>query len=155
MEGTKHLIECHCILPQYRHDKTPTYHKFIAFSMVDDSGTTVPKYAQCNNCGVVHKIYDLCKSEIVVGKDEMKSITTKEEIALGLHDDLQGVLHSYDCDISTWENAKFILEHKKWGSRLVLIRDNIEDDVTGKVLVFESPSKFKIEDFIFRNTVGK
>ena len=73
MKGVKHLVQCHCILPQYKNAKDPVFHKFTVFSVIDDSDTVVSKYAECNNCGAAHKVYDICKSEIVVGKDEVRS----------------------------------------------------------------------------------
>ena len=73
MTGQQHLIQCHCVLPQYRGRKDPVYHKFTVFSIIDESDTVVPKFVQCNNCGVIHKVYDICKSEIITGKDEMRN----------------------------------------------------------------------------------
>ena len=69
----KHLIECHCILPQYKKAPKPVFHKFIVFSEIDND-VVEPTYVQCNNCGAVHKIYDFCKSEIIVGRDELRTI---------------------------------------------------------------------------------
>ena len=96
MIGTKHIVECHCVLPQYRNRKIPIYHKFMVFSIIDDSDTVLPKYAQCNNCGVVHKIYDICKSEILAGKDEIRTLCTIEDISLTIPEDIRGVLDSYN-----------------------------------------------------------
>ena len=36
VEGVKHLIQCHCVLPQYRNANPPMFHKFVTFSVVDD-----------------------------------------------------------------------------------------------------------------------
>ena len=60
MRGQKHLIECHCILPQYRRALNTVYHKFVVFSEIDDSDTVVPKFAQCNNCGVIGHLAGQC-----------------------------------------------------------------------------------------------
>ena len=90
--GIKHLIECHCILPQYRGSENPVFHKFIVFSVVDTSDTCVPKFVQCNNCGVVHKVYDICKSEIISGRDELKSVASISEIKIGINSDIRHLL---------------------------------------------------------------
>ena len=103
MQGTKHLIECHCVLPQYRNIDNPVYHKFVVFSMLGDGGTVVPKFSQCNNCGVIHKIYDLCKSEIAAGKDELRSVVKADELKISIPSQLWDVLTTYDVDVAILE----------------------------------------------------
>ncbi len=44
--GQKHLIECHCILPQYRRSSNTVYHKFVVFSVIDDSDTVEVEIAK-------------------------------------------------------------------------------------------------------------
>ena len=146
--GIKHLIECHCILPQYRSRKNPVFHKFIVFSVVDPSDTCVPKFVQCNNCSAVHKVYDMCKSEIIVGKDELRSVTKIEEIKLGLNSDVKELLESYDCDIASWEMVKFVIENEQWGKTVVITQDTIDETIQGKALVVVSKDNFKIENFM-------
>ena len=155
MEGIKHIIDCHCVLAQYRNTKNPIYHKFIVFSIIDDSNTVVPKFVQCNNCDTVHKVFDICKSEIISGKDELGTGIQKDDIKRILPEDVRDVLESYSADLATYEYAAFILEQKKWGSFVVLTREIINDDVSGKMLVFESPVKFKIETFTDHITIER
>jgi hypothetical protein len=99
---------------------------------------------------VVHKIYDLCKSEIVQGRDELRSVTKLEEISLSLPQDLRDVLKSYECDITVWEHLRFILEERRWGDRVVLTRENINGEVVGKVMTVSAGDRFSLEDYISR-----
>ena len=153
MYGIKHLIQCHCILPQYRKAENPVFHKFVVFSIVDDSDTCVPKYVQCNNCGVVHKVIDLCKSELMTGKEELRSVTTIDEIKLTLPKDISTILESYGVDLPTWENTQFIYLEKKWGHSVILTKDELDGEVQGKLLLFKADGKYQIESFIAENTV--
>ena len=153
MNGFKHIIECHCVLPHLRRQPNPPYHQFVVFSEIDDSDTVIPKYVQCNNCGVVHKIIDICRSEIISGKDEISAVTNIDDLRLMIQDDVVGVLDSYDCTIATWENVYFILSHQKWGSHVVLTRDNVNDEEQGKILKFVAPGQIKIEAFISRSII--
>jgi len=153
MQGIKHLVECHCILPQFRRKKDAIYHKFIVFSIIDDSDTLIPKYIQCNNCGVVHKIFDICKSEIVPGRDELRTTTNIADVKLGMSNDLIDILEMYDIDLPTWEQAKFILNNNKWGEFIILNKDYVDDDMIGKRLFFDAEDKFRIEDFITSDSV--
>tara|TARA_S200000501_G_C20285214_1_gene509064 strand:- start:20 stop:505 length:486 start_codon:yes stop_codon:yes gene_type:complete len=153
ISGTKHLIECHCILPQYRGKKNTVFHKFVVFSMIDASDTCVPKFVQCNNCNAVHKVYDICKSEILPGRDELRSVVTKKEVKLGINRDVREILETYDCDISTWEMAKFVLDYEKWGTSIVLTQDNMDENTQGKALIFESRNVFKLENFTRTNII--
>ena len=148
MKGVKHLVQCHCILPQYRDRKDPLFHQFVVFSIIDESDTCVPKYVQCNNCAVVHKVVDICRSELVVGKDELATVTTIDDVSLTIPPDVRNVLQTYSVDIATWEYAQFILQNELWGTHLVLTKDILDEDTQGKMLIFNGPSKFNIETFI-------
>lgn len=153
MNGQQHLIQCHCVLPQFRSRKDPVYHKFIVFSMIDESDTVVPKYAQCNNCGTIHKVYDICKSEIITGKDEMKSTSKIEDFKFRLPNDLVNLLVNYNCEISIWENVYFAFSNEKWGTKIILTRESINDETFGKVLNIKNERQFLVEDFIINESL--
>lgn len=154
MQGLKHLIQCHCILPQYRNRPDPVFHQFVVFSIVDESDTVEPKYVQCNNCGVVHKVYDFCKSEIIAGKDELLSVSKIEDVMYMVPEDIRGVLNNYNADLPTWEQAAFALQNKIWGTSITLTKDVLENETQGKLLSLEGPGKFKIETFIVENYIN-
>ena len=149
------MIECHCILPQYKRRSDPVFHKFVVFSLVDDSDTTVPKFAQCNNCGVVHKVYDLCRSEIISGKDETRATTSKEDIGFSIPTDLRDLLDTYKCDLATWEHVKYSLDYKKFGEKIILTRELVDTEITGKVLVIKAKDAFSIESYIEETAAGE
>ena len=153
MEGTKHIIECNCVLPQYRKSENPVFHKFVAFSVIDDSGTVVPKTVQCENCGTIHKIYDLCRSEIIPGKDETKSVITKNDIVVSLPDQLVKIFEDHNLGIADYEAAKFYLENEKWGSIIILSKEIEGGGYSGKTLTFVSPGKFKIDPYFYRDSL--
>ena len=56
-------------------------------------------------------------------------------------------MESYDVDLPTWEKAKFIIENQKWNSFLVLTREELNDNVEGKLLRIIGENLFKIESF--------
>ena len=151
--GVKHLIECHCILPQYKNKKDPVYHRFAVFSVIDEGDTVVPKLVNCNNCGVTHRVIDLCKSIINTSREDATSVRTKDDIRLSMPDDLIGVMDSYECDLPTWEQAEFIMRNSKWGEFIVLSRENIDEGFEGKILRFEPSGRYRIEPFVQRNIV--
>jgi hypothetical protein len=118
-----------------------------------DNDTVEPKYVQCNNCGAVHKVYDLCKSEIIPGKDDLRSVTTIKEIGLFIPADLRQLLETYDCEISIWERIKFILDEQRWGEKVVVTRETVKDETTGKLLTIAARDRFTVENYISRETV--
>jgi len=134
IQGLKHLVQCHCILPQYRKMKDPIFHKFVVFSVVNKDDTVIEKNVQCNNCGVIHRIYDICKSDIVHGKEEMKTLISKKDIKLMVPSKLADILESYNADLASWEQANFIVRNKKWNSQIFLSRDETDIEETAKVL---------------------
>ena len=153
MQGYKHLIECHCVLPQYRKMANPIFHKFVVFSTVDDEGNVVPKMSQCNNCGAVHKVVDICVSEIAPGKDETKSVLTKNDLARSLPKQLVELLEEYELEVADYEYSKFIIENQKWGSMIILSKETEEDGYAGKTLNFVGPEKYRIDPYFDRDTV--
>ena len=155
MRGTKHLIQCHCILPQYRNVKDPVFHKFAVFSMIDDSDTVVVKYAECNNCGAAHKVYDLCKSEIVVGKDEVRTQLSIDDFKHSLPESLYDLLIQYNKDLPDFEYSQHVLDNEMWDSHLILTREEIDAHVQGKSLKFISKDKFRIESYTHKSAINK
>ena len=154
MEGVKHLVQCHCILPQYKNRKDPVFHKFLVFSIVDDNDKVLEKVAQCNNCGVLHRVFDLCKSEVIRGKDESASLISINDLKFSLPKDITSVLVSYDCDLPTWENVKFIFDYKLWNSSVVLSKEDIDDIAQIKLLTILSENRVNIETKTRKETIS-
>lgn len=153
MFGLKHLIQCHCILPQYKKRKDPVFHKFPVFSIIDNSDTVVVKYAECNNCGAAHKVYDICKSEILVGRDEVRSKLAIEDFKFSLPSDLHELLCHYEKEIPDFEMSQFIVDNDLWDSTIVLSREEMDDQVQGKLLRFISKEKFRIESYTHKDEI--
>ena len=139
--GTKHIIQCHCILPQYKMMKDPVFHKFIVFSLIDSNDDIIPKFSQCNNCGVIHKVIDICKSEIVHGFEDESAILNIADIKTSLSKDIVSILETYNCDIATWEHVLDVIEEERWGENIILNRNIIDSQQNVKVLnIFEGDS---------------
>jgi len=147
MRGQKHLLKCRCVLPQFKDLNNPPVHQFVVFSQIDDEDNVVVKFTQCNNCGLIHKVKDLCTSEILAGKENMSSIINLEDIKLSLPSTLVSILERNNCDISTWEQAQFILENKQWGNFVTLTQEEESGTRQGKYLRIMSETFFKIETF--------
>ncbi len=146
-EGIKHLVSCHCVLPQFRRMPDPIFHKFVVFSVVDDDDKIISKTVKCNNCGVIHRIIDFCKSEFVYNVEDTRSVMTKEDIAIMIPEKLTNILESYDVDIPTWEQAQFIIDNKQWNSHIILTSDFIDGRTEGKLLRILGEKLYKIEPF--------
>lgn len=148
LRGEKHLIQCHCILPQYRNSKDPVFHKFTVFSVIDESDTVTPKYANCNNCGAVHKVYDICKSEIVTGADEMRSTLSVDDFKFSLPQQLYELMKEYQKELSDFEHAQFIIDNKLWNEKIVLSREEVDNHIQGKILKIVEKERFRIESYV-------
>ena len=152
--GIKHLIECHCTLKIYEGSDNHLYHKFPVYSKLDASGKIVEKMAQCNHCQTIHKVYDVCKSDILrSGKDDHKTAISKEDISLQLSDKINNVLRRYDCDISTWEQILDYCENDFWDQKIILNREVVEGKYHVKVLTLISENKIKIENKVIKNDI--
>jgi len=147
MRGQRHLIKCRCVLPQYKGIVNPPAHQFIVFSVVDDKDVVKIKYSQCNNCGIIHKVTDICTSEIISGKEAMSSIVKVEDIKISLPPNLSDILDRNNVDIATWEQAQFILENKQWGNFVILAQEEEAGTRQGKYVRIMSETFFKVESF--------
>lgn len=157
MEGIKHLIECQCVLPQFRNANPPVYHKFVVFSVINDSDSVINKVAQCNNCGILHKVFEIGKSEILTGdEDGASSVLTKDDIKMMLPSNVSNVLENYSADLSTWEQCLFNVENKKWDSPVVVSREVNEDNGTskGKIMRITEGGGVKLETFVDNIYIG-
>lgn len=143
IEGVRHLIECHCILPQFRNRQVPVYHRFIVFSTVDDDKVN-KKLVQCNNCGILHKVVDLCKSEIAHGMEEGVSLRTINDIKLSFPQNLSDFLTQQKSDISIWEYVEFLLDNKQ-EKEITLSKDTKDDVSQLKILHVKADGTFKVK----------
>jgi hypothetical protein len=146
--GQRHLVTCKCFLPQFKKRESPPSHKFVVFSVIGEDDVVEVKYAQCNNCGSIHKVIDVCMSEILIGKDEMHSIMTIDDIKTSLPKSLVDILERHTLDVSSWEQAAFIIENKEWGNYVVLTQDGDEGTRQGKYVRILSETFFKIDSFV-------
>lgn len=146
-QGLKHLITCRCVLPQFKRMNNAPQHQFVVFSVIADDGTFQQRFAQCNNCGIVHKVIDVCRSETVT-REAMGSLPTIDDIKAGLPPQLVNILEANRVeDLSTWELAQFILENKQWGNFVVLNTDEEDGLKQGKYVRILGESMFKVETF--------
>jgi D-ribose pyranose/furanose isomerase RbsD len=152
LSGVKHIVECHCVLPQYRNRKEVEYHKFVVFSIYDNTGGVIPKLAQCNNCGVIHNVIDLCKSEIMVGKENSLVMEIKDCQML-LPKSLTDILDSYNCNIADYEHVLHVIQNELWDETIVLQKLEEQTETTGKLLKISGIGNYKIEPFIIKKVI--
>jgi len=156
MLGEKHLIQCHCVLPQYRKMEDPIFHKFVVYSRLDESGKAIPKLVRCNNCDALHRIIDICKSEIVIKIEDTDVVVDIEEIKLGLPEKLVKILEKNNCDYPTYEIIDHIFELESWGRDVVIARKTIENLKTHlKILNIKSENRFRIRSETIDLSIGK
>jgi len=119
----------------------------LVFSVIGDDESVKVKFAQCNNCGIIHKVTDICTSEILPGKEAMGSIVKIEDVKTSLPPNLSDILERNNCDLPTWEQAQFILENKQWGNFVVLAVEEEAGIKQGKYVRIMSETFFKVEPF--------
>lgn len=156
-EYVKHLVECHCSLKIFDNTQKTIYHKFPVFSIINKNDKVEEKYVMCNNCDIIHRVIDVCKSEIKWGKEAFKSLVcTKEDIKFNLlNNDKQNIidlLEMHNIDISEWEFIDYLLENNKEG-QLVLNKEEIEDNIVYKILYVDKNSNIKIKNEIIQRYV--
>jgi len=142
--GIKHLIECHCELPLFKDREEIIYHKILVYSKFDESGKVLEKLITCENCSTIHKVYDICKSDIVKGgKDDNKSEISIEELELQIPDKLIKILRKNNCIIPIYEEVIDLIENNVKDYNVVINRELIEGNYHVKILNINQ-GKFKI-----------
>lgn len=144
MAGHKHLVECHCVLPLYKDQRPVVYHKFSVYSKIDTAGKVIPKYVNCNNCGITHYVYEICRSDIKVGKEDIGSVRTIKDISISLPERLVSILEEYNVLIDVYEELEDCLEEDSYPANIIIKREIIDDDHQIKVLNVKSKDSFKI-----------
>ena len=146
MPGTKHLIQCHCVLPQYRKMSDPIFHKFVVYSKIDENDQIEHRLVRCNNCDAVHRVLDFCKSEIVTKIEETDVIIDEEEIKLGLPDKVVKLLEKNNSDLATYEAIDHIFEEENWNTEVVISRQTQAEKINLKILQIKSESRFRLKN---------
>lgn len=145
-EYVKHLISCRCFLPQFKSMEIPPDHQFIVFSPLNEQGDINPHYAQCNNCGLIHKIFEVGLSQ-TLKKESMLTLPTIDDIKHGLPDWIVGLLELHDCDLHIYQEAEFIIANQMWGRFVVLAKERDDTMLLGKLVQILGDDLYKVETF--------
>lgn len=148
MSYIKHLVECQCTLRLYKNRSKQIYHKFPVFSLIEEDDSVKEKYVICNNCDIVHRVYEVNKSEIKWGNEGLKSlVTTKDDIKFNLSsngfESLVSILELNMIDVSDWEYVDYLLENDLEG-HLVIEKNEMDNNISFKILHIKN-SKYKIK----------
>ena len=149
--GSKHLIQCRCILRTLKSRADPPLHSFVVFSEEHDNNF-VERYVTCNNCGVVHRVTGFCTSQIINNFEGTTSSMTKEDIRISLNDGIAGILETYNCSLADYEHIKFMIDNNL-SDFIVLSREFNDERNSGKILKHIGSGKFEIEPFSRREYV--
>lgn len=150
LDFIKHLVECNCILPQFFERSNPPFHRFVVFSVINQNGEVVPSYAQCNNCGVIHRVNEINSSKILP-KESSGLLPKVSEIKHGMPKEIIDIIEAYNPDINTWQEARFIWENELWGRNVILTKEEEENTFMIKYLRILGQNLFKVETSTISN----
>jgi hypothetical protein len=117
------------------------------FSVIVDD-VVQKKYVQCPNCGIVHLVVEINRSDIVQNREHMSSALTIDDIRSSLPQKLSALLDANDVDQATWEQAKFICDEKRWGDVVLLTSDTEGNVKQGKYVVIVGEGLFTVDTFV-------
>lgn len=150
----RHLVECHCVLPIYKNKHPIFYHKFAVYSKIDKkTGKVLPKYVNCNNCGVTHYVLELCRSDIKIGKEDIVSIRTIKDIKISIPEKIVVLLDEYNSQIDIYEEVEDVIHNDLYPRSIVINREVIDENQHYKILNLSSKDKYKILSEIINTTV--
>lgn len=145
-EYIKHLVECNCILKQFEDYNPPIFHKFIVFSVINDDGSIKPSFAKCNNCAGIHRVTEVNKSE-KLKRESAPTIPTIEEIKTNLPEKFVNILSTFNLELPTWQEIRFVYDHEKWGRAIILQKEEENGERFGKYLLLAGKTLWSIDSF--------
>lgn len=142
----RHAIRCRCILNQQKNQDNPKPFTFLTCSLIEDD-VLIQSYVECQNCGILHKVTDICKSEIISKSDLSGVVQTIDELKASIPDKILNVMKPYqnELDISCFQQVNLILEHSLWGERVLLKSDFIDNNKMVKYMRILAPTLVKVE----------
>lgn len=153
-EYVKHLIQCKCVLLQYKNIPNPPLHKFVVFSEIDENGLVIPNIAQCQNCGAVHKVKEVGVSEIL-RKEDAPTLLTIDEIKSSLSKNILEALSGYNLELHQWMEIKWIFENEAWGRIVILTKDSADGLITGKYIQILGQNLWRFNNFIREESIAE
>lgn len=153
MTGVKHLVQCHCVLPQFRGADPPIFHKFVVFSVVEKDDKVVEKISKCPNCDALHRVTEIGKSEIYHGKEGSSAVMDIEDIKSQLPTGLVSILDRHKVDDATYEQALFYTNTYETELPIVLAKERLENSTSVKALWLKPDRTFRIETIVRQDEV--
>lgn len=147
----KHLVECSCVLPKYKHIEPMVWHQFVVFSELNkETGAVLPSFAQCNNCGAIHKVLEIGVSNVIKNQkvDSIQGLVTIEDVKENIPEKLVEILEKYKCPLSTYQEVQYLLENQLWGIPVILTRDEVDGSIVGKYIQIIGSSLWKVVNFL-------
>ena len=149
-----HLVECNCILPQFKKMEEPIFHKFPVFSVIDENNKIIEKMIRCPNCSLAHRVFDTFKSEIISSGDENIPELSIKDLKSNIPKELSFILEDNQViDLYIWEQAEFILDEELWGTQLKLNSKTSGEKKHLKILEIQDKNKFKVKVIICDNFI--
>jgi len=143
-----HQIDCTCVLQIKNNPKF----RFKVFSVLNDDKVQ-QKFVTCPNCGVTHKVNEVGKSNILRSKEDLKSILKIDDIKKSLNQKFIDILEENNCDITIWEQTKFIIENEMWGRHVYLMNDFVDDMNIVKIMKIIGTNLFTVDNLEFESVI--
>tara|TARA_Y100001958_G_C21193739_1_gene521467 strand:+ start:732 stop:1109 length:378 start_codon:yes stop_codon:yes gene_type:complete len=124
----------------------------MVFSVIEND-RVVESFAKCNNCGITHKVTDICRSQILPTSENSSSLISIQDIAIGLTEGVRNIMESHNKELADYQHLNFLIDNKDTEGFIVLSRESIEGKLQGKILRYKGDGRFGIEPFTAQETL--
>jgi hypothetical protein len=121
---------------------------------MDENGIVNPKLVMCNNCERIHRVTDICKSNILHDGSGRFGIRTVDDVKSGLPTSLVKLVDKNEISLPVWEEIEYKFKNKD-SSPTILGKEHIKGDVFGKYLEIKDLDSFSIGDFHRNDAIGE
>ena len=116
-------------------------------SEITKKGVVKDKNMKCPNCGRIHRVIEIGKSEIVAGG----SYRELDDIKRVLPNELVSVLEEHGCDYVVYEECELAIKKRvKNNRKIMLTREHSEDEIFGKCVLIKKNGDFLLESYSYR-----
>jgi len=126
--------------------KDPPHYAFPVLSKISKNGQVNDKNVKCPNCGRMHCVYEIGRSNVISGG----SYRELDDVKRTLPDDLVKALDEHGCDYITYEECELAIKKRvKNNRKIILTREYSDGEITGKCVLIKKNGDFLLESYSY------
>tara|TARA_Y100001970_G_C14255537_1_gene875081 strand:+ start:4674 stop:5036 length:363 start_codon:yes stop_codon:yes gene_type:complete len=107
----------------------------------------IESVVNCNNCGIAHRVVDVCKSVILTNSENSQATINIDDIKISLPENVGNIMEANNKELADYQHLQFLIEQNNTEGFILLSKELIDGKQQGKILKYKGHGKFAIEPF--------